>query len=71
MAQLRYVNPAVRQADALQRLWGPRAPRVAQQYLADAKRLKRGAQITFWQEVLTALAEQNAAANTDTTRAAS
>ena len=70
MAQLRYVNPAVRQADALQRLWGPRAPRVAQQYLADAKRLKRGQQITFWQEVLTALAEQNAA-NSETTRAAS
>ena len=57
----RYVSPAVRQADALQRLWGPGAPKVAQKYLADARRLKRSAQVEFWQDVLATLAQQNAA----------
>lgn len=57
----RYVNPAVRQADALQRLWGPGAPRVANKYLSDARRLKRSAQVEFWQDVLTTLAAQKAA----------
>ena len=35
--------------------------RVANKYLSDARRLKRSAQVEFWQDVLNTLAEQKAA----------
>ena len=62
MIQMRYVDHVVRQADALQRLWGGGAPQVAQRYLATAQRLKRTAQIEFWEQVVAAVAKPAARA---------
>lgn len=59
--QLRNVDPVERQKDALVRLWGGKAAQIAQRYLNDATRLRRPAQIQFWQEVLNSLSPDPAA----------
>ncbi len=53
--QLRYVDPVVRQRDALQRLWGAEALPIARRYLEDSRRLRRSGQIQFWQDVVNSL----------------
>jgi hypothetical protein len=63
--QLRNVDPVERQKDALVRLWGGKAPHIAQRYLNDATRLRRPAQIQFWQDVLSSLAPDASALRTD------
>lgn len=59
--QLRNVDPVERQKDALVRLWGGKAPHIAQRYLNDATRLRRPTQIQFWQDVLSSLSPDAAA----------
>lgn len=59
--QLRNVDPVERQKDALVRLWGGKAAHIAQRYLNDATRLRRPAQIQFWQDVLSSLSPEGAA----------